>query len=204
MRAACKIALCALILYAPLTASAADGGEDLARIALAAKQQNAVPATPWIGRMRIAAASTNGDIYLADGRRLMERPGVVRSYSESAKYDVSRFYRPDSLQANMVLHYAGRIAGEIISLGFDTGFSAEKIRVKPALFVSYTRAFKLAKQTLIAVGAGAWFGGSVSEKPCRDAYDRAYYCPTLTAWSEHYQPRHRLHRHFHLTFSHSF
>ncbi|WP_462137261.1 hypothetical protein [Candidatus Mycalebacterium sp.] len=203
MMHACKIALWALIWCVPYTAAAVNGGMDLVRIAVAAKQQNAVPATPWIGSMRIADSSAD-DIYLADGRRLMKRPGVVHSYSETVEYDVSRFYRPNGMQAKMVLHYAGRTAGEIFSVGFDTGFSAEKIRVNPALFVGYTRTFQVAKQTLVAVGAGGWVGGKVSENPCRDEYNRAYYCPTLTAWSDHRQSRRRLQQHFQLMVSHSF
>lgn len=153
--------------------------------------------------MRIVEKSTS-NIILADGKSLMKRPSAVRSYSKTVEYDVSHFYQPDKLQLNMIVHYAGRLAGEIISFGFDTGFSAEKITLKPALFAGYTRAFQVAKSTHISVSMGGWFGGKVSHKPCRDDFEREYYCPTLTAWSDYHQPGERLQRYYNVTWTHDF
>ncbi len=199
-----KIALCALSICLPCApALAADDGMNLAHIALAAKQQNATPAWPWISHMRVSDNSTRS-IKMADGKTVLERPRIVRSYSESVRYDVSRFYAPDRLQVNTIMHYAGRRAGEIISFGFDSGFSAEKLTVAPALFAGYTRAFRVAKATHITIGLGGWFGGKVSQKSCRDSVDREYYCPTLTAWSDYRQPRHQLHQYYHLVWTRDF
>lgn len=198
---AAKILLCAFGLCLPLTA-AANGG-DLSGIALAAKQQNATPAMPWLGDMRINDKHAH-HITLADGNNLMQRPRVVRSYSDAAQYDVSHFYKPDKLQVNIVMHYAGRRAGEIISLGFDSGFSARKIKIAPALFAGYTRAYRVARSTHITASAGGWFGGEVTHEACRDAFDREYFCPTLTAWSDYRPSRQKLQRYLHLTWTHDF
>ncbi len=186
----------------PAPAWAADSGGDLARLAVAARQQNAAPKHPWLTRLRLAGAAD--DIYLADGTRLMSRPEIVYSYNETTPYDVSRFYRPSAMRANLMLHYAGRRAGEIISVGVDSGYSAAKIHIDPALFIGYTRAFQAAENLTIALGAGGWLGGDISEKPCRDDFDRAYYCPTLTAWSAYRRPRHRLNRRAHLLLAYDF
>ncbi len=189
-------------LSSPCAAQAVDGG--LAHYALAAKRQNAKPALPWITRLSVTERRF-GDIRLADGAKLMERPDIVQSrYDQSVRHDLSRFYQFDRMRVNALMHYAGRRAGEVFSLGLDTGFSAEKITVKPALFVGYARAFQVAEQTHVAASMGGWLGGGVSEKPCRDTFDREYYCPTLTAWTDYRPPRHRLYRYIHLVFTHTF
>ena len=212
MRVAGKIWLYALIFYLPCTSVvAADDGRNLARIALAAKQQNAAPPMPWIGDMRISDKTTS-NIRLADGANLMKRPDVVRvtTQTTTVDHDVSHFYKPEKLQLNLVMHYAGRQAGEIISFGFDSGFSAEKLKVKPALFVGYTRAFQVAKSTHISVGMGGWFGGKVSHKPCHSEGlpEHKFYCQTVIPWSDYqrYSRQHseRLQRYYNITWTHVF
>lgn len=185
-----------------LLVQAADGG--LLNYAMAAKKSY-ILSPPWISQLGITNAS-NRNLDLADGNRFMSLPRVVRSgYDQSAIYDVSHFYRAKRPRLNAVFHYGGRQVGEIISAGLDTGFRAEKIELQPALFFGYTRAIQLKqKSSYFAFSAGGWVGGKVTEKACRDSYQREYYCPTLTAWVDYRQPKPNLHRYVRFLFRHEF
>ena len=196
------LVVCGMILYgiSGPPAVAVDGG--MAHYAILAKH-NEKPPLPWITQLRLS--KNTGAIRLADGAIMLNRPGIVRSaYDSSVQHDVSKFYRPDKMHVNAMMHYAGRRAGEVFSFGFDSGFSATKMKVKPALFFGYARAFEVTKTTAVSMSAGGWLGGKVSEKPCLDAYDREYYCPTLTAWTDYRPPRRRLHQYINLMFVHNF
>ena len=182
MRAACKIALCALILYTPLTASAADNWRGLADYAMDLHRQNAVIALPWLDRLSLRSKPT--DITAVDGAKIMDMPRTAHSYDQRPRA-VDKFYDPKAPRLNVVARWAGRRPGEIFSFGLDSGFAADKIRVKPGLFLGYARVFTLAKNTKLAWGVSGWFGGAVSEKACTDDFGRRYYCRTLTAWRDH-------------------
>ena len=174
---------------------AADDWQQVAHYALQSKLGNLALPLPWVDALRIDLDEPN-TIRRADGNGIMSRPTIVHSqYDPSVTYDVSRFYRADKPRVNFLLRYAGRRAGEVISFGSDSGYSAAKIRIAPAVFAGYTRAFRLRKQTYLTFGLSAWLGGKVTEKACFDAYNRAYYCPTLTAWSDHIpiENRHDIH-----------
>lgn len=173
-----------IFLLLPIPALAIDGGH-LARIAIETHQQNKVIQYGWMDSQSNLQIDTT-DIMRANGVKLMNRPKTAGSYN-NVQYDISHFYTNKKPRINMVIHYAGRIPGEILSFGIDNGFSAQKINIRPAFFVGYSRAFKLAKNTHIAANANAWLGGKVSEQPCRDDFNREYYCATLTAWSD-YKP----------------
>jgi len=194
--------LLCLGLLLPGPAVAVDDG--LAQYALFAKVQNIAPATPWITRLSIAR-ETNGEISRADGTIFMERPRVAcSSYDRSVCREISRFYRANKMRVNAVVHYASRRVGEIFSFGFDTGYSAEKISLKPSVFIGYARAYRAGKRTYFAFALGGWFGGKIAEQSCLDTYGREYYCPSLTAWQDYRPPEHRLHRYLNLVFRRDF
>lgn len=181
--------LAAAFIIATPVATAADWRQ-AAGYALTAKHLNMKVAWPWLAALDVDAEPHT--IRTADGRALMRRPTVVASaYDSSARYDLSEFYRPKSPRLRFKLHYAGRKRGEVVSFGLDTGYAAEKITVKPALLIGYARAFEVQKNFFFTVGVSGALGGRVSEKACFDAYDRAYYCPTLTAWRDHRPREHR-------------
>jgi len=198
MRAArCVLAaaLCAIALPA-----AADDWQQVAGYALAAKRLNLKVAWPWLAEMEVATDPHT--IHAADGRQLMRRPQMVASgYDSSARYDLSRFYRPNAPRLRLKMRYAGRPSGEVISFGLDTGYAARKITVRPALFLGYARAFEVRKNFYLTAGLSGTIGGRVSEKACYDSYDRAYYCPTLTAWRDRRRPPHRADLHSSLVFT---
>ena len=201
MNAVSRRALLFLICVTlPLPAAAMEGGRAIAGVSLAAKQQNALPPAPWLGAMRV---TDNDDaIYLADGEQLM-RYGIARAYNNVPR-DVSPFYKTDSPQVNFTMHFAGRKAGEIISLGVDSGYRAKKITMQPALFLGYARSIKFARASYVTVAAGGWFGGNVSHKPCRDELGRNYYCKNLTAWSDFRPQKNSLNHYYHFVFTHEF
>lgn len=159
-------------------------GQHLARLAIETSKQNKVIQYAWIDPLsHLQFDAVN--IVRADGAKLMPTPKIATSYN-GVQYDVAGFYKKKP-RINMVVHYAGRVPGEALSLGVDSGFSAKKIQLKPALFIGYTRALQLQENTYVALNANSWLGGGVSEQPCMDNYNREYYCPTLTAWSD-YKP----------------
>lgn len=170
--------------------AAADDWRQVADYALTARHLNLKVAWPWLAEMD--AAANPHTIRAADGRALLRRPTVVASdYDASARYDLSRFYRPKAPRLRFKMRYAGRRSGEVISLGLDTGYAAKKITVRPALLLGYARAFQVRKNFYLTAGLSGAIGGRVSEKACYDSYDRAYYCPTLTAWSDRPRPPRR-------------
>jgi len=180
----------AFITVAALPATAAADWRHAAGYALTAKHMNIKVAWPWLAELEVDA--TPHTIRAADGRALLRRPTVVASrYDASARYDLSRFYRAKSPRLRFRLHYAGRARGEVITVGLDSGYAADKITVKPALLLGYARAFEVRKNFYLTAGISGVIGGRVSEKACFDSYDRAYYCPTLTAWSDHRPRQHR-------------
>lgn len=178
------------ITVVALPATAAADWRHAAGYALTAKHLNIKVAWPWLAEMSVDAEPHT--IRAADGRALLHRPTVVASaYDASARYDLSRFYRPKSPRVRFKMRYAGRQRGEVISVGIDTGYAADKITVRPALLLGYARAFEVRKNFYLTAGVSGVIGGRVSEKACFDSYDRAYYCPTLTAWRDHRPRKHR-------------
>ncbi len=172
-------------------------GMHLAHIALNAKQQQVAPSIPWISTMRLVTNADTGGFRLANGQEIMERPTLAFSYDNEAR-DVSRFYRQENPQMNMVLHYGGRHAGEVFSVGLDNGMKADKLTIKPAVFVGYARAFESKRQAFTSLSVGSWFGGKAKHRACVDAVGRQYYCPTLTAWSDFNQPNTKLQGYAHI------
>ena len=195
-----RLALALALSALPLPVAATDDWQQVATYALASKQMSVKVAWPWLDTLYWSA---NPDtIRHADGSALMRRPRVVASaYDRSVRHDLSRFYRPDKPRLRFKMRYAGRRSGEVISFGIDTGYAAEKIRVRPALFLGYARAIEVRKNFYLTAGISGYLGGRVSEEACFDAYDRAYYCPTLTAWSDYRRPKHRAAVHGSLVFT---
>lgn len=180
-----KIAFLWGLNFALLSSVLAMDGQHLARVAIETNKQNKVMQYAWIDPASNLQFN-NMDIASANGIKLMNNPKTAGSYN-GVQYDVSHFYTAKKPRINMIMHYAGRTPGEILSFGIDSGFSAKKIKIKPALFVGYSRAFKIKENTHIAFNINGWLGGKILEQPCRDDYNREYYCPTLTAWRD-YKP----------------
>lgn len=168
-------------------AHAVDDWQSLSSVAIEARRQGVTIESPWLQHMRVDVEPN--EIRYADGGSMMRTPDIAYSYDNKPR-DVSRFFKPKYPRINAIMRYAGRAPGEIISIGVDSGYSAEKIRVEPALFLGYTRAFEFAPNTHLAVGASRWFGGEVREfaVDCEiDIFCRKYHAATLLSWRD-YQP----------------
>ena len=186
----------------PLSASGIDDGHPIATVSLAAKQQEVTPVLPWVSSLRITD-NDHSVIRLADGERLMQRPIRAASYNDG-NYDVAEFYEADSARISMVWHYAGRKAGEIISVGIDSGYRADKITIRPALFIGYAQSMELEHGKYLTFAIGGWLGGKSTHKPCSDAFDREYYCGNLTAWADFRSQRDELQHYYRLVYKHEF
>ena len=186
----------------PLSASGIDDGHTIATVAQVAKQQDVTPALPWISTLRITEKD-HSVIRLADGERLMQRPIRASSYNDG-NYDVAQFYKADSGRLSMVWHYAGRKAGEIFSVGIDSGYRAEKLTIRPALFIGYARSMEIEQGKYLTLAMGGWLGGKTTHKPCSDSFDREYYCGNLTAWTDFRPRRDELQHYSRLVYKHEF
>lgn len=124
----------------------------------------------------------------ASGMSIMANPSsVVSGYdATSSRYDVSNFYSLQNDRQRLIGHINGFSKGELFSIGYDSGISAQKLNVNNALYAGYTKTMSLTKFSLTSISFGSWFGGKTSESPCIDSYGRQYSCQTLTAWSDYH------------------
>jgi hypothetical protein len=157
-------------------------------IALVSSMYEASPNLLWLSNFKFGSekSPTFTD---AAGIPIAGNPSVVSSaYDQAVSYNVSNMYAQRNRRVTFVANYASDQPGLIYSFGFDSGVETAKLQIKQSFFLGLTKAFRLSPQSHLAIGSGAWFGGSISESPCVDNYDRSYYCQNLTAWAD-YQPR---------------
>lgn len=195
------------IALMPMPLFAMENGRTIAGIAIAAKQQHMLPTAPWISTMRII--NDSGTIALADGRELMRRPqwGTYVDQKGIQTHDLSQFYKPKMPRFNAVWNYAGRTVGEVISVGIDSGYQAEKITVKPALFMGYARSMQVGRGKYFAFATGGWLGGKVTYKAChsKDIPEHNFYCgANIIHWSEFRPPKHQLQHYYQFLYKHEF
>ena len=141
----------------------------------------------WLSAFDINADNPN---YFKDssGHYLLGRPSVITSaYDSYVSYDATNFYNPKSQRVKMIANMALFDYGTILSIGYDNGVQSEKFVLNNSFFLGATKMYEVGKKSYFTVSLGKWFGGKVKETPCYDAYDRAYWCQNLTAWSD-YQP----------------
>jgi|GEM_PF-1245404 len=113
---------------------------------------------------------------------------VTSAYDPSYKiYDVRDFYKPKSNRVKFIGNIGiNSLPGTILSLGYDNGIKSQKFTLSKNFFVGAAKTFELIEKNYITISAGKWFGGGkVTETPCRDSYDREYWCQNLTAWSDY-------------------
>ena len=174
-------------------AAAAPNGQVISTISLAATKQNIIPHTPWLDFASRMSIFKNDDamIHAADGREYMKVPTQAESQDGLVHDYIDKFYRPDLPRVHLVVHYAGRKPGEIISFGLDSGHHAEKLTIAPALFLGYARtrqfaANKSGVKNYLTIAGGGWFaGGNIKHKPCTDSTGREFYCGTTGPWVDY-------------------
>jgi len=187
-------ALLALLLFARLANAQTldDHRSRVLQVAGIGVEKSLRPTGVWFSSISNLSAN-NGNVSGPDGRPVFAAPSLVASgYDRSVVYDLSGFYQGlRQPRINFVLNYATATHGEVISFGFDPGARSEKVTVKSALFLGYTRAFMPQKNLTLSFSTGAWILGGLSESPCVDSYEREYHCGSLTAWSDYSKPKYR-------------
>jgi hypothetical protein len=143
--------------------------------------------TVWPSYLSLGSAARRY-FYDVSDQAIAPRPRLVRSgYDEAISYDLSDMYSYQKPRAALILNFAITAPGTVYSIGFDSGVRTKKLSIKPSLFLGFAQAYAFSNRQHVAISVGHWFGGSISESPCIDAYDRQYWCPNLTAW-EDYEP----------------
>lgn len=147
----------------------------------------AKPYTLWISPSTIRYQRNTDMISTASGQSIFANPGVVASaYDAAIQYNVSHFYTQKKTRYAAVFNLSLDKPGRLISIGYDSGFRAEKISIAHSFFLGFADSYKVGKNHFFTISAGSWFGGSISESPCYDDYSRAYTCSSLTAWDDYH------------------
>ena len=126
-----------------------------------------------------------GDFSLPNGQFFLNVPDTVSSaYHPEVRYPMASRYKAAWPRLRGVFHVQWFHRPSLLTLGFDSGVETQKMRLSPAFLLGVGHRWDWdAKASVLLVG-GRWFGGKLTEEPCWDAYERAYWCPNLTAWSE--------------------
>jgi hypothetical protein len=137
-------------------------------------------------KFQITALIDTSTFISSNAEVFMSKPGKVCStYDSTVCQDVSDKYTP----SNIPLLFQGlyQISEDsIITMGFNTGFESSKISVNPSASLGGAHRWYLAANhtSHLIIEGNYWFGAVVTHRPCLDSYDREYFCPTLSAWSE--------------------
>ena len=119
---------------------------------------------------------------------LNAQPKVTSEYDETSNaYGMTHFYTAAKQRQHLISNFVIPNTTAFISIGYDSGSKAEKISISKTLFIGFSAYKKLDSKTAIFFMAGGWQKERITEQPCIDDYDREYWCPNLTAWSD-YKP----------------
>ena len=111
---------------------------------------------------------------------------VTSEYDETAKaYEMTPFYTAANSRKHFISNFVIPNTPFLFSVGFDSGSRSEKISISKTYFVGLSAYQKLDASSVLLFTAGGWQRERIAEQPCFDSYDREYWCPNLTAWSDH-------------------
>lgn len=132
------------------------------------------------------AAFKNHNWIMQNGDYLMKSPSnTCSAYDRAVCYDLEKFYKPRQSQL-IALGLYQYDANRSVTFGVNTGFKTPKLIIEPSFMIGHFMKLDLnssKKESLIVEGV-IWAGGRVKHYACIDEYDRQYYCPSLTAWSD--------------------
>ncbi len=141
----------------------------------------------WLSDFSLTT-STPRIVHDSSGNLVVSNTAWVRSaYDLEGIFDVSDMYKMKSDRLTFISNFLSKQLGTIYSIGFDSGYKSEKLRIESSLFLGLAKGVKLSERNYIGLSVGRWIGGRITEKPCYDSFDRAYWCQNLTAWSD-YKP----------------
>jgi hypothetical protein len=110
---------------------------------------------------------------------------VTSEYDEtSTAYEMTPFYTAANSRKHVISNFAIPNTPFLLSFGFDSGSRSEKITISKTYFVGFSAYQKLDASSILIFTAGGWQRERIAEQPCVDEYDREYWCPNLTAWSD--------------------
>ena len=116
-------------------------------------------------------------------------PSTIPMYDKARTYDgtvhdVSKFYTKKNSDVSgsgyLILNTNTKI-----DLGYNQGFDSEKYSTSDTYRVGVTQLKDISESSYLALGASATIGGKAEHRPCKDSYDRKYFCGNLTSWSDH-------------------
>lgn len=184
MRGLVQGLLCGLVV---LTTQAHAGDEDqrdmVHRLLMASRDVRFKLDYPFVTQMYVQRE--HGNFTLSSGRGLLSVNDTVNSaYDEAITHHISDFYKATNTRQRWVVNYLEPDTRWLWSFGYDSGANADKLSIESSVFLGLAKNFELNRGHHLMFSWGQWFGGKVTERPCLDAYDREYWCPNLTAWSE--------------------
>jgi hypothetical protein len=141
----------------------------------------------WISNIDFTSKNNEFFINSSGATVIVANKLVSSGYDADISYDVSEFYRKNNNRAKFISNFLLNKPNTIFSIGFDSGVSAEKIKIEKNLFLGLTHVFQIEKRSNMVISFGSWFGGRIKESPCYDLYDREYWCQNLTSWAD-YKP----------------
>jgi hypothetical protein len=184
MRGFVQSLLCILVV---LTANAHAGDEDqrdmVQRILMASRDVHFKLDYPFVTQMYVQREQ--GNFTLSSGRGLLSVNDTATSaYDEAITHNISDFYKATNTRQRWVLNYLEPDTRWLFSFGYDSGTQADKLSIEQSVFLGLAKNFELSRDHHLMFSWGQWFGGKVTDRPCLDAYDREYWCPNLSAWTD--------------------
>ena len=110
---------------------------------------------------------------------------VASEYDETSNvHAIKQFYTAFNQRQHLISNFAIPNSNALISIGYDSGSRAEKISISKTFFVGLSAYKKIDTKSAVFFMAGGWQKERIKELPCTDSYDREFWCPNLTAWSD--------------------
>lgn len=110
---------------------------------------------------------------------------VCSAYDVSVCANVSSFYKFNKQTLQRVTLVGAFVNQWGVRIALTAGAQAEKLVVDPRLQVGLIHTQTLAEGRSLSGEIYASVGGDMKHRPCLDAYDREYFCGSLTAWSDY-------------------
>ena len=178
-----------IFLLIPLSAysGAAQHRSIITNLALASSIDRHLKNIFWISNTDFTSKSNEFFVNSSGATVIVANKLLSSGYDADISYDVSEFYKKNNYRAKFISNFVLNNPNTIFSVGFDSGVSADKIKIEKNLFLGLAHAFQIDKRSHIVISLGSWFGGRIKESPCYDLYDREYWCQNLTSWAD-YKP----------------
>lgn len=131
-------------------------------------------------RREINTFSSNSGLLVLNAREK-----VTSEYDETSNsYEMTPFYTGFKQRQHLISNFAILGTKAMLSIGYDSGSKSQKISISKTFFLGLSTYKKIDTNSAIFFLVGGWQKERINEQPCIDEYDREYWCPNLTAWSD--------------------